>query len=114
MSASVYKARATGAAAIALSATVPVGSSYSLISVLCHFSAAPATSENLTVTLNSVSGAAYDTLLYTIDPSTGSTTDILYQPTYPLIFQGGDSIDVAFANTDTRTYGIEVTLKAEL
>lgn len=111
MSASVFKINATGAAAIATSATVPTGETYALISITVHFSAAPVASEALTVTLNANAGAAYDTVLYSLDPSSGSTTDIVYQPTYPLALEGGDSIDVAFANTNTNTYGLQITLE---
>lgn len=114
MSASVYKINATGSAAIAATATVPAGQHYSLIAVTLHFDAAPTTSENFTVTLDANAGAAYDTVLYSLDLSTGSTTDLIYQPTYPLIFEGGDAIDVAYANTDTGTYGLQITMRQEL
>jgi hypothetical protein len=112
MSSNIFKINATGAAAIAATATVPAGVHYALVSVTCKFSAAPTTSENLTVTLDANAGAAYDVVIYTLNPSTGSTTSVLYQPTYPLVFEPGDKITVAFANTDTRTYGVQITLQA--
>lgn len=113
MSASVFKINATGAAAIATSATVPAGESYSLISMTVHLSTAPTTAGSLTVTIDANAGAVYDTVIYSVDPSTGSVTDILYQPTYPLICEGGDIIKVAYANADGRTYGVQLTLKSE-
>jgi hypothetical protein len=110
MSASVYKINATGAAAIAASMTVPAGRAYRLISVSVKFSAAPTTSESLTITLDANAGAAYDALLYTINPSLLATTVICWFPDQPLYLEGGDAIDVAFTNTDTRTYGVQITV----
>ena len=109
MSASVFKVNGTGAAAIATSLTVPAGATYQLISVTCNLSTAPTTSQAFTITLNAHAGAAYDTLLYTLDPSTTSVTDILWQPDVPIVLEGGDAIDVAYTNTDTRTYGVQIT-----
>lgn len=111
MSASVFKINGTGAAAIATSLTVPSGATYQLISVSCKFSAAPATSESLTITLDANAGAAYDTLLYTVNPSATAMTTMLWQPDEPLFLEGGDQIDVAFTNTDTRTYGLQITAR---
>ena len=106
---SVFKVNGTGAAAIATSLTVPAGQSYQLVSVSLKYSAAPTTSENLTVTLNTNAGAAYDTVLYTVDPSVGAITSLLWQPDEPLYLEGGDAVDVAYTNTDTRTYGVQIT-----
>ena len=110
MSASVYKVNGTGAAAIATTATVPSGRSYQVISVSCKFSTAPTTSEPFTVTLDANAGAAYDTLLYTVDPSVTAVTSLLWQPERPLYLEGGDALDVAYTNTDTRTYGVQITV----
>ena len=103
---------ATGNAAINLSAAVPVSSAYQVISLSVHFSAAPTTAGNLTVTLNSHFGAVYDVLLYSVDPSSGAITDIFWQPDEEIDLIGGDTIDVAYTNTDVRTYGAVLTLKA--
>jgi len=111
MSASVYKVNGTGAAALATSMTVPAGDTYRLVSVSCKFSAAPTTSQNYTITLNANAGAAYDVLLYTVDPSATSITTMLWQPDEPLYLVGGDAIDVAYTNTDTRTYGVQITVE---
>ena len=112
MGANVFKINATGTALMAFSGTVPVGQHYRLVSVSCNFNAAPTTSENFTITLDAFAGAVYDLLLYSLDPSAGSTTDILYQPDEEIILEGGDQIDVAFANTDARQYGAQITFKA--
>jgi|TARA_Y100000310_G_scaffold140352_2_gene139788 hypothetical protein len=97
---------ATGAGAIATSTTI--ADNFRLVGITVNFDAAPTTSENLTVTLNANDGAAYDTVLFSIDPSATSATDIVYIPDKELIFESGDEIDVAFANTDTNTYGLRI------
>ena len=98
---------ATGAAAIAKSSAAHA-TAFLLHSVTVHFSAAPTTSENLTIILNTLTGAAYDTLLCKSNPSVGALTDIVYMPDVPLLCQAGDVIDVAYTNTDTRTYGVRI------
>ena len=65
-----YKISDTGNAAIDVTVTVPEGRAYKLLAVSCHFSAAPSTSESLTVTMDADEGSAYDTALYTVNPST--------------------------------------------
>ena len=109
MSASVYKVNATGAAAIATSMTVPSGAAYQLLSVSLKFNVAPTTSENLTITLDTNAGLAYDVLLYSVDPAATSMTSLVWQPDEPLYLEGNDAIDVAYANTDAKTYGVQVT-----
>lgn len=102
----------TGTAALGFAGAVPMGQSYRLISVTCAFNNAPTTSENFTIEWDMNAGTAYDLLLYTLDPSAGSTTDILWQPDEELILVGGDAIDVTFANTDAANYGATITFKA--
>lgn len=82
-----------------------------LISVTVAFNTAPSTSEDLTVTLDANAGATYDVTLYSVDPSTTGATSIVYQPDQELWLDNGDQIDVAFVNTDNRTYGSEITVK---
>lgn len=103
---------ATGTAAMNLRLTVPQSHAYRIISLSVVYGAAPTTSENLTVTLNSHHGAVYDVLLYSVDPSAGATTDIFWQPDEEIDLVGDDAIDVAYANTDARLYGAVLTLKA--
>ena len=109
MSASVFKVNGTGAAAIATSLTVPVGDTYRLLSVSCKFNVAPTTAEEFTITLDAKAGSTYDVLLYTVDPSVTAVTDIYWQPDDAIYLEGGDAIDVAYANSDLRTYGIQIT-----
>ena len=105
----VTKTNGTGAQAIATSATVPAGGTYQLISVSCKFSSAPTTSENVTITLDANAGAAYDVVLYSVDPSASSLTTIFWQPDQPIYLEAGDVVVVAYTNTDTRTYGVQIT-----
>ena len=107
----IVKENATGAAAIAASLTVPAGNIYQLVAVSVHLDAAPTTAEDLTVTLNSAAGAEYDVLLYILDPSIASVTDIFWQADNPVYLGAGDAIDVAYTNTDTGTYGVQIVAR---
>jgi hypothetical protein len=111
MSASVFKITFSGTGAITREMVVPTDSVYRLISVSVNFDIAPTTSENLTITCDDAAGSAYDMLLYTLDVSAGATTDILWQPDEEFMLIGGDHVDVAFTNTDARTYGLVYTVK---
>ena len=92
--------------------TVPVGMTYQVISVSVNLNIAPTTSEDLTITINSISGSAYDILVYSLDLAAGSTTDLLWQPDEDLYLVGGDSLDVDYTNTDGNTFGSIVTVVA--
>jgi len=100
---------ATGAAAIA--ATTASTKRFRLIAVTCHLDAGPTTSENFTVTLDALDGAAYDTVLLAIDPSLVAAQDIVYIPDEALIVEAGDQVAVAYANTDTGTYGVRIVIE---
>lgn len=109
------KTAATGAAAIAAS-TGAFTQPFELDNITLHLSAAGTTSENLTVTLNAVEAAAgvYDTVLVTQDLSTDSVVDLVLTPEkdgLPKLYAVGDSIDVAWPNTETRTYGLRIVGK---
>ena len=102
--------RATGAAAIATSLT-PDGPIV-LDSVKLHLSAAGGAAENFTVTINSVTGGVYDTVLFSQDMNT--VQDLLWQPDRPIAIANSDVIDFAYNNGNTRTYGLEVLYRKEL
>lgn len=75
-----------------------------------HLSAAPTTSEYLTVTLDSIAGAEYDTVVYKADLAAASTTDIVYtDANLPLMI--GDTLRVTYANSNTRTIGLTLILE---
>lgn len=107
---SVFKFNSTGALAIASSVTVPAGQVYQLISITLHLDGTPTTSESLTITLDANAGSAYDTVLFSLDLSLAPTVDLVYTPEQPLIFEGEDIVSIAFANTETNTYGLQVTM----
>lgn len=102
----VLATTATGSAAI--NTTTAIAAEFKLIAVTVHFSAAPTTSESLTVTLDATSGAAYDTILYAQNPSLSAATDLVFTPDSELKFKANDEIKVAFTNTDARTYGLSI------
>jgi hypothetical protein len=96
--------RATGAAAIA--ETLAPASAYQIEEIRLHLSAAGGAAENLTVTLDCAAGVEHDIVIKT--EAMAAVVDLLYQPTRPLIFSAGDEIDFAYANTNTRTWGLTV------
>lgn len=100
---------ATGSAAIA--ATTASTKRFRLICVTCHLSAGPTTSEDFTVTLDALDGAAYDTVLRSVDLSLVAATDFVFVPDGDEIYEAGDQIAVAFANTDTATYGLRIVIE---
>lgn len=100
---------ATGAGAI--STSYAPSAAFWLDSITVHFSAAPTTSQDLTVTLNASDGGAYDTILFSEDPSATSATDIFFAPESPLLCESGDAIDVAFTGTDGATFGLRIVTR---
>ena len=111
MSASVFKVPFAGVGPITRSYTAPTDHAYRLISVSCVFNLAPTTAEDFTITMDDANGNDYDLLLYTLDVSAGATTDVLWQPDEELMLVGGDAVDVAYAGSDARTYGLVYTVK---
>jgi len=102
--------RATGAAAMA-SSLIPTGTIY-LESVKLHLDAAGGIAENFTVTINSATSAVYDTVIFSQVMTT--VTDILWIPEKPISIVNNDVLDFAYANTNNRTYGLEVIYKSEV
>lgn len=99
--------RATGAAAIASSLT-PTGP-IELVCVKLHLSAVGGAAENFTVTINSATAAAYDVELFSQDMT--AVQDILWLPDQPIPILNNDVIDFAYANSNTKTYGLEAIYK---
>lgn len=112
MSTTTYVFNTTGTALLNYLAAVPLSHAYRVLSVTCNFNAAPVSAENFTITWDNHNGAVYDLLLYTLDPGTTGTSDILWQPDEELILTGEDAIWVQYDNTDARIYGVTVTYKA--
>ena len=101
--ANVLHVRATGAAAIAESFT-PSGEVV-LLGVRLHLSAAGGAAENFTVTINSGTNALYDVVLST--SAMAAAADVHFIPDGPLTIAKGDVVDFAYANSNTRTWGLE-------
>ena len=102
-------ASATGAAALSETITFPIGQLLRIVSVELHLSAAPTSAGSITVTHNPSGGAAYDTVLNS--QSLVGVTNYVWMPTNDLYLVGDDTLSVAYINTDTRTYGLTVTLE---
>jgi hypothetical protein len=95
--------RATGAVAIAT--VINPGKAFQLESISIHLSAAGGAG-NLTATINANAGAAYDTLIMSEDMTT--VQDLYFAPERPILFEKGDTLDIAWANAGGKTYGLEV------
>jgi hypothetical protein len=106
MSKTASVAKATGASTVALTHTC--ADDDELISLTCKLSSAPTTAGAFTITLDANAGTAYDTVLYSVDPSVTSATSIFWYPDKRLRFDAGDIIKVDYANADARTYGVQL------
>ena len=102
----IFSEYATGAAAIGL--TFAPGVAFELEAIHVHLSAAPVTSQNFTVTRDAGLGAAYDDVLLKRDLAAEADTDLVWTPDFPLLMASADKVVVAYTNTDTRTYGVEI------
>ena len=72
-----------------------------------ELNAASATTENLTATLDAGAGATYDTRLYAKDMNGVQYINYNIKDA-PQSFDKLDEIDFAWANSNTKTYGLEV------
>ena len=101
---------ATGAVAIALSTSE--ARRFRLLKVTVKFDILPTTAEDVTLTLNAKDGEAYDVVLGRADPSIGSGTgDVVFTGTEEDVYEDGDELDLAYPNTDTRTYGARIVVE---
>jgi len=98
----------TSSTSTALSLTLSMGDAIQFIGFTVTFDSAPTTSENLVLTLDAAAGAAYDTVLYSDDPSTDSTEDYWFYPDSPQRFKEGDALVLTYTNTDTRAIGAQI------
>jgi hypothetical protein len=110
-----YKPAVKEASAAGVIATsTAIAAHFELIAITLHLSAAGTTSENFTVTLNANDGSAYDTLLFSLDLSTDSVTDLVITPEedgLPKLYEAGDELDIAWPNTESRTYGLRIVTR---
>lgn len=84
-----------------------LGTSHAFLSaILIHFSEAPTTSEKLIISYVNDKGDEYTTELHAEDPSTESSTDLVLEWDNGFVLDHGDTIKIAYPNTDKRTIGI--------
>lgn len=95
---------------IAMSYEFAPGKEFSFEEVRIHLSAASGTVENFVITLQSGKGSEYNVNVYSKDMNT--VQDLVYQPVDPQEFEAADSLLFTWANTNSRTYGMEIIFKA--
>lgn len=95
----------------AIGATLTYGQKFRLLKMELHIDTAPTTSQDFTITLDSKRSSRYDNVIYKRDLSVGSVTDILYHFSDKDVYDAGDEIDIAYTNTDARTWGIRVAVE---
>ena len=101
--------RATGSAAIATSFSAASTGPIELVSVELSLSATGGAAENFTITVNATAGSVYDTIIFAQDMNT--VEDLLWLPDQPVPITNGDVLDLAYANSNSRTYGLVITYK---
>jgi hypothetical protein len=101
---------ATGAFGV-ISQSTSLGTNFELLAVTMHWDAAQVTSTDFAVTLDANDGAAYDTVLFTADPTSPSTTDLVYTPDTPIVCEAGDEIKVTYSNGDSDTWGLRIVTR---
>ena len=95
----------TGATAIAYS--FDAEKSVHVTEVRVHLSAVGGAAENLVIKHNSALGAAYDVVHLT--QAMAAVTDLVWRPDLgPWYIAKGDTLDITYANSNNRTYGLEI------
>ena len=103
----VYTSKASNAA---IAASYIPGASFYLENITMHQKISPTTSGYFIITLDSVSGSVFDTVLY----KDGTRfQDLLYIPTIPLAVTSGDGIAVDYPNTVSgNAIGLRIVTRA--
>jgi hypothetical protein len=104
----------TGAAGIAY--TLNPYFAFELIEWTLKLNAIPTTSESLTVKKNAVAGAVYDVPIYAKDLAELTPTPEIYFSCEPeeFCFEAGDTLDFAWLNSDSRTYGLQIKYRRKV
>ena len=95
--------RETGSAAIAK--TLAPAAPWQLEEIRVHLSAAGGAGD-LTATVDHGIAAVYDIVILTQDMT--SVVDLVWSPDEPMKFAAGDELDIAWANAEGKTYGLEI------
>lgn len=99
----VYETAAAGAIAY----TFAPGKSVHIREVRLHLSAAGGAAESFTMKSDSALGAAYD--IQHASQDMNALTDYVFRPTNGFLFLAkGDELDFAWANSNNRTWGLEI------
>ena len=94
--------------ALAVACTLSPSTAWQFESIRIHLSAAGGAGD-LTATIDHHLGPAYDFNPLTQDMT--SETDVIYSPERPMEFRKGDRLVIAWANGNSRTYGLEIVWK---
>lgn len=103
---SIDTARATGTTGAIAETYTCHGNLTRLIGMRLHLNTAGTTSEDLTVAVDSAVDAKHDTVLYRVDTSAGALVDLPVE--FSDWLEAGEEIDIAWPNTENRTYGLEL------
>lgn len=99
------QAHATGSSAIAYE--FDPGKSVQVISIKLHMSATGGAAENLTITEDSSLGSEYDVVH--LSQAMAAVADLVWRPEDgPLMLNKGSKLNIAYANSNGRTYGLEI------
>lgn len=74
------------------------------------FSAPVATSSEARLYLDAVQGATYDNVVVSFNPSDQSAQYVFVESNPQILFLSGDAIRLTYANPDTLTYGVRITI----
>ena len=86
-----------------------LGTSHAFLSaILIHFSKVPTTSEKLVISYVNDKGDEYTTELHSEDPFAESSTDFVLEWDNGFVLDPGDTLKIAYPNTDKCTIGITV------
>lgn len=105
----LVKENTSGQGAINATWVCPVGKTYQLISVSLKLDVAASTSEDFVITLDAAGGSDYDVTYLSEDLGVSGAVTLVWLPDAPVYLAGGDAVDVAWANTDARKWGLEYT-----
>lgn len=102
--------RATGTGVISTSFTAP--EDLHVVAVHLHLSGAGSITDSFTCVATPVAGAVYATSVYTQSMSNNTDAVMPFEPTLP--FERGTVFSFAFANGNSRTWGVELVYRVEV
>jgi len=89
------------------------GNPFQLMEVRLHLNAIPTTSENIAITLDSAAGADFDVVVKVKDMAGNSIADWDWAPgkSTELKYLATESLIFTWANSNSKTYGLEIRYK---